>query len=105
METSSSRGQLLYGHEDPLVLYLQKKHISNKLLTESKILDVDILDDVRHWLNMFGFRGVMKCGKSMKVDNELITALVEHWRRKRTLFIYRLERRLSPKKMCKSYGA
>ncbi|XP_042029819.1 protein MAIN-LIKE 1-like [Salvia splendens] len=92
MATSSSTWQLLYGLEDPSVLYLQKKHISNKLLTddtthifkvrrtESKIWDVDIHADVRHWLNMFGFRGVMECVKSMKVDNELITALVERWR-------------------------
>ncbi|XP_047945408.1 serine/threonine-protein phosphatase 7 long form homolog [Salvia hispanica] len=29
---------------------------------------------------MFGFGGVIECGKSMKVDNELITALIERWR-------------------------
>ncbi|XP_042022981.1 protein MAIN-LIKE 1-like [Salvia splendens] len=92
METSSSSGQLLYGLEDPSVLYLQKKHISNKLLKdgtthlfkvrrkESKTWDVDIHDNVRYWLDIFGFKGVMDCGKSMKVNNELITALIERWR-------------------------
>lgn len=71
------------------MLYLQKKHISHKLLadgtthlfkvcrTESKIWDVDIHVNMRHWLNIFGFQGMMDCGKSMKVDNELITALVK----------------------------
>ncbi|XP_042025942.1 protein MAIN-LIKE 1-like [Salvia splendens] len=92
METSSSSGQILYGLEDPSVLYLQKKYITNKLLKdgtthlfkvrrmESKTWDVDIHDNVRYWLDIFGFKGVMDCGKSMKVDNELITALIERWR-------------------------
>ncbi|XP_047965339.1 protein MAIN-LIKE 1-like [Salvia hispanica] len=94
METSSSSGQLLYGPEDLSVLYLQREHISNKLLndgttylfkvkvrqTESKILDTDIHDNVRYWLDIFGFKCVMDCGKSMKVDNEIITALLERWR-------------------------
>ncbi|XP_042067368.1 protein MAIN-LIKE 1-like [Salvia splendens] len=91
METSSSSGQLLYGPEDPSVLYLQKK-LSSKLLkdgttqvfkvrrTESKTWDVDIHENVRDWLDAFGFKGVMDCGKSMKVDNELIMALIERWR-------------------------
>ena len=92
MATSSSSGPLLYGPEDPSVLFLQRKHISNKLLndgtthvfkvrrTERKIWDVDIHDNVMYWLERFGFKGVMDCGKSMKVDNELITALIECWR-------------------------
>ncbi|XP_042067168.1 serine/threonine-protein phosphatase 7 long form homolog [Salvia splendens] len=92
MKTSSSSGQLLCRPEDPSVLYLHKKHISNELLkdgttqvfkvrrTESKTWDVDIHENVRYWLDAFGFKGVMDCGKSMKVDNELITALIERWR-------------------------
>ena len=92
MATSSSSGPLLYGPEDPSVLFLQRKHISNKLLndgtthvfkvrwTESKIWDVDIHDNVMYWLERFGFKGVMDCGKPMKVNNELITALIERWR-------------------------
>ncbi|XP_042012201.1 serine/threonine-protein phosphatase 7 long form homolog [Salvia splendens] len=92
METSSSSGQLLYGPEDPSLLNLQKHHISHKLMkegttqvfkvrrTESKTWDVEIHENVRYWLDVFGFKGVIDCGKPMKVDNELITALIERWR-------------------------
>ncbi|XP_042051427.1 serine/threonine-protein phosphatase 7 long form homolog [Salvia splendens] len=37
-------------------------------------------ENVRYWLDPFGFKAVMDCGKSMKVDNEPITALIERWR-------------------------
>ncbi|XP_042027083.1 protein MAIN-LIKE 1-like [Salvia splendens] len=92
MATSSSTGHLLYGPEDPSVLNMQKNHISNKLMkggttqvfkvrrTESKTWDAVIHENVRYWLDVFGFKGVIDCGKPMKVDNELITALIERWR-------------------------
>ncbi|XP_042027110.1 serine/threonine-protein phosphatase 7 long form homolog [Salvia splendens] len=48
--------------------------------TESKTWDVDIHENVRYWLDAFGFKGVMDCGRLMKVDNELIKALIERWR-------------------------
>ncbi|XP_042012474.1 protein MAIN-LIKE 1-like [Salvia splendens] len=92
METSSSSEQLLYGPEDPSLLNLQKHHISHKLMkegttqvfkvrrTESKTWDVEIHENVRYWLDVFGFKGVIDCEKPMKVDNELINALIERWR-------------------------
>ncbi|XP_042058370.1 serine/threonine-protein phosphatase 7 long form homolog [Salvia splendens] len=92
METSSSSAQLLYGPEDPSVLNMQKHHISNKLMKEgttqvfkvrrieSKTWDIEIHENVRYWLDAFGFKGVMDCGMPMKVDNELITTFIERWR-------------------------
>ncbi|XP_042027140.1 protein MAIN-LIKE 1-like [Salvia splendens] len=49
-------------------------------MIESKTWDIDIHENVRYWLDTLGFKGVMDCGRPMKVDNELITALIERWR-------------------------
>ena len=66
------------------MLYYQHKHISNTLLvdgtkhsfrvcqTETKVWEVEMHDNVRHWLDVFGFSGVLECKKPMKIDNELI---------------------------------
>ncbi|XP_042067231.1 serine/threonine-protein phosphatase 7 long form homolog [Salvia splendens] len=39
-----------------------------------------------YWLDVWGFRGVVECGRPMKMDNELITALIERWRPKTQCF-------------------
>ncbi|XP_042016143.1 protein MAIN-LIKE 1-like [Salvia splendens] len=92
MASASSEQQLCYGPEDPSVLFHQNEHISASLLangttnvlrvrrTESKVWALPIHEDVMHWLDVWGFRGVIECGRPRRMDNDLITALIERWR-------------------------
>lgn len=92
MASSSSEEQLFYGPEDPSLLFHQNEHISASLLangtsnvfrvrrTESKVWTVPIHPTVKHWLDVWGFKGLLECGRPMRIDNELITALIERWR-------------------------
>ncbi|XP_042067367.1 protein MAIN-LIKE 1-like [Salvia splendens] len=92
MASSSSEEQLCYGPEDPSLLFHQNEHISASLLAndtsnvlrvrraESKVWAVQIQENVKYWLDVWGFKGVLECERPMRMDNELITALIERWR-------------------------
>ncbi|XP_075507343.1 protein MAINTENANCE OF MERISTEMS-like [Primulina tabacum] len=87
--------------EDPSVLYLQATHMSSSVssLTVDDIVKVKKSDHliwklytdnylhrrVLAYLNHMGFYGVLECG-SQVLDNHLITALVERWRRETHTF-------------------
>ena len=70
MESSSSERPLCYGPEDPSVLFHQNEHISATLLangtsnvlrvcrTECKVWAVQIHENVKYWLDVWGFKGV-----------------------------------------------
>ncbi|XP_075479321.1 serine/threonine-protein phosphatase 7 long form homolog [Primulina tabacum] len=87
--------------EDPGVLYLQATHMSSRVssLTVDDIVKVKRLDNliwklytdnylhrrVLAYINHMGFYGVLEYG-SQVLDNHLITALVERWRRETHTF-------------------
>ena len=92
MTSTSSERQLCYGPEDPSLLFHQDEHISASLMadgtsnvfrvrrTETKVWAMPIHENVKYWLDVWGFRGVLESNRPMRMDNELITALVERWR-------------------------